>query len=66
MTRGIRIIGDIPIYVAFDGADSWLHPELFQFDGENLPGCGGGLPAGRIFRHGPALGQSPVPLGAPP
>lgn len=27
--NGIRIIGDIPIYVAFDGADSWAHPELF-------------------------------------
>lgn len=24
-SRGIRIIGDIPIYVAFDGADSWAH-----------------------------------------
>lgn len=30
--NGIRIIGDIPIYVAFDSADSWAHPELFQFD----------------------------------
>ena len=28
----IQIIGDIPIYVAFDSADSWSHPELFQFD----------------------------------
>lgn len=35
--NGIRIIGDIPIYVAFDGADSWAHPELFQFDEECLP-----------------------------
>ena len=30
--KGIEIIGDIPIYVAFDSADSWSHPELFQFD----------------------------------
>ena len=35
--KGIRIIGDIPIYVAFDGADSWAHPELFQFDEECRP-----------------------------
>lgn len=27
--RGIRIIGDIPIYVAFDSADAWMNPELF-------------------------------------
>lgn len=42
--RGIKIIGDIPIYVAFDGADSWAHPELFQFDEENLPVAVAGCP----------------------
>lgn len=30
--KGIKIIGDIPIYVALDSADSWAHPELFQMD----------------------------------
>ena len=35
--EGIQIIGDIPIYVAFDSADSWANPELFQFDGERMP-----------------------------
>ncbi|HWQ29996.1 MAG TPA: 4-alpha-glucanotransferase [Negativicutes bacterium] len=34
-SNGIRIIGDIPIYVAFDSADAWAKPELFQFD-ENM------------------------------
>ncbi|MFI3209076.1 MAG: 4-alpha-glucanotransferase [Eubacteriales bacterium] len=33
----VEIIGDIPIYVAFDSADTWAHPELFQFDEEGLP-----------------------------
>ncbi len=28
--RGIRIMGDIPIYVAGDSADVWAHPELFD------------------------------------
>ena len=41
---GIRIIGDIPIYVAFDGADSWSHPELFQFDADNMPVAVAGCP----------------------
>ncbi len=36
-SQGVRIIGDIPIYVAFDSADSWYHPELFQFDGACQP-----------------------------
>jgi len=35
--KGIRILGDIPIYVAFDGADAWAHPELFQFDEDGHP-----------------------------
>jgi len=30
--KKIEIIGDIPIYVAFDSADTWANPELFQFD----------------------------------
>lgn len=30
--KGIEIIGDIPIFVAFDSADAWSHPELFYMD----------------------------------
>ena len=32
--KGVEMIGDIPIYVAFDSADAWAQPELFQFDKE--------------------------------
>ncbi len=35
--KGISIIGDIPIYVALDSADTWAHPELFQFDKTGKP-----------------------------
>ena len=35
--KGIRIIGDIPIYVAPDSADTWANPELFQFDADRRP-----------------------------
>lgn len=35
--QGVRIIGDIPIYVAFDSADTWAAPEMFQFDENNEP-----------------------------
>lgn len=37
--NGIKIIGDIPIYVSFDSSDAWANPELFQFD-ENLQPIG--------------------------
>lgn len=35
--KGIQIIGDIPIYVAFDSADSWANPRLFQFNEDRMP-----------------------------
>lgn len=31
-TRGIQIIGDIPIYTNYDSADTWAHPDLFDLD----------------------------------
>ena len=42
--KGIRIIGDIPIYVALDSADAWANPGLFQLDKENLPTAVAGVP----------------------
>lgn len=42
--RGIRIIGDIPIYVAYDSADVWASPELFQLDEDFLPTAVAGCP----------------------
>ena len=35
--KGIEIVGDIPIYVAFDSADTWANPKLFQLDKEGRP-----------------------------
>ena len=55
--KGVEMIGDIPIYVAFDSADAWAQPELFQFDKENIPigvaGC-----RRMLFCNGAALGKS--------
>lgn len=42
--NGIQIIGDIPIYVALDSADSWADPRLFQFDEDRLPKKVAGCP----------------------
>jgi len=33
--QGIRIIGDLPIYIALDSADVWANQELFQLDGKS-------------------------------
>jgi 4-alpha-glucanotransferase len=42
--RGIRIMGDIPIYVAHDSADVWAHPDLFQLDEQGNPAAVAGVP----------------------
>ena len=42
--KGLQIIGDIPIYVAFDSADTWSHPELFKFDENGYPTVVSGCP----------------------
>ncbi len=42
--RGIRIMGDIPIYVAHDSADVWARPELFQLDEKGNPAVVAGVP----------------------
>ncbi len=43
-SKGIKIIGDIPIYVAFDSADAWANPQLFQFNEDNVPIAVAGCP----------------------
>lgn len=42
--NGVKIIGDIPIYVAFDSADTWANPQLFQFDEKGYPTAVAGCP----------------------
>jgi 4-alpha-glucanotransferase len=42
--RGIRLFGDLPIYVAHDSADVWSHPELFRLDGKGQPTSVAGVP----------------------
>ena len=41
--KGVRLVGDIPIYVSPDSSDLWTHPELFQTDGAvhltSVAGC---------------------------
>ena len=56
-SQGISIIGDIPIYAAFDSADAWAHPELFQFDENNLPSAVAGCPPDGFSADGQLWGN---------
>ncbi len=55
--NGIQIIGDIPIYVAFDSADAWAKPEMFQFNEENLPIAVAGCPPDAFSATGQLWGN---------
>ncbi len=55
--KGIRIIGDIPIYVAMDSADTWAHPELFQLDENNVPTAVAGCPPDGFSADGQLWGN---------
>ncbi|MCP3960416.1 MAG: 4-alpha-glucanotransferase [bacterium] len=42
--RGIRMIGDLPIYVALDSAEVWASPWLFELDDDGRPLAVSGCP----------------------
>lgn len=42
--RQVRLVGDLPIFVAHDSADVWAHPELFHLDAEGHPTVVAGVP----------------------
>ncbi len=42
--RGIQLLGDLPIYVAWDSADVWAHRELFDLDDADQPMAVAGVP----------------------
>jgi 4-alpha-glucanotransferase len=42
--HSIRIVGDAPIFVAYDSADVWAHPDLFYLDPDGHPTVVAGVP----------------------
>src|SRR5262249_29835738 len=42
--KGVRLMGDLPIFVATDSADVWSGPELFQLDDDHRPLTMAGVP----------------------
>lgn len=43
-SKGIRLIGDVPLFVAHQSADVWAHPELFKLDADGNPAVVAGVP----------------------
>jgi 4-alpha-glucanotransferase len=57
--KDIRLIGDIPMYVNYDSADVWTHPELFQLDDNLNPLVVAGVPPDYFSRTG-QLWKNPI------
>ena len=62
--KGIRFIGDLPIYVALDSADVWASPELFQLDEKNVPVEVAGVPPDAFTSDGQLWGNPLYDYGA--
>ena len=55
--RGIKIIGDIPIFVAYDSADAWANPELFFLNENGRPVVVAGVPPDGFSADGQLWGN---------
>lgn len=55
--RGIRILGDVPIYVALDSADLWARRDLFLLDEEGRPTAVAGVPPDYFSETGQLWGN---------
>jgi 4-alpha-glucanotransferase len=56
-SKGIQIVGDIPIFVALDGADAWQHPGYFQLDAKLQPKAVAGVPPDYFSETGQLWGN---------
>jgi len=59
LSKGVRIIGDIPIYVSLDSADVWANPGLFQLDKDSVPIEVSGCPPDK-FADGGQVWNNPL------
>lgn len=55
--RGVRLIGDVPIFVAHDSADVWADQELFRLDAEGQPLVVAGVPPDYFSEKGQLWGN---------
>ena len=55
--NGVKIIGDIPLFVSMDSADVWANQELFQLDSEGYPTVVAGVPPDYFSETGQLWGN---------
>ena len=55
--QGVKLFGDMPIYVAEDSADAWANPEIFQMDADKRPIKVAGVPPDYFSADGQLWGN---------
>jgi 4-alpha-glucanotransferase len=55
--RGIRFIGDMPIFIALDSSEVWSHPEMFYLDDSDNPTVVAGVPPDYFSKTGQLWGN---------
>jgi 4-alpha-glucanotransferase len=55
--KGVRLIGDVPIFVSSDSADVWAHPEYFLLDERRRPTVVAGVPPDYFSKTGQLWGN---------
>ena len=63
-SKGIKIIGDIPIFVAGDSSDVWANQSLFMLDERGRPTCVAGVPPDYFSAEGQLWGNPLYDWGA--
>ncbi len=63
-TSGVKVIGDLPIYVALDSADVWANPAEFQLDADLNPTVVAGVPPDYFSKTGQLWGNPIYDWGA--
>jgi 4-alpha-glucanotransferase len=55
--RGIRVVGDVAIFVSYDSADVWAHPDLFRLNPDLSPEVVAGVPPDYFSKNGQRWGN---------
>lgn len=56
-SQGVKLLGDMPIYVAEDSADAWANPDIFQLDADRRPIKVAGVPPDYFSADGQLWGN---------
>ncbi len=55
--QGVRILGDIPIYVDYDSTETWSHPRMFKLNANKRPEAVAGVPPDYFSKTGQRWGN---------